>query len=186
MSVTAAIVFAVLQRQPRCWADRKVDPAVKTLQLNTIAVAIDTVAPTVERAAYLIDIGYQESRWCIDVGSGQRRGGRGEGYWQLEGSHHAAGARSGLSLEATTSQAALASAALRLSRQCGAGPAAVLTAYAGRPCYQAEEWYLPPTDRPRSCSVGVDCVRQEGWPTLDARVKGYWWAVSALRRAGAT
>ncbi len=132
----------------------------KRAQLTIVADAIAAASPTVERAAELVAIGYQESRWCSAVGSGAKRGGYGEGYWQLEGAHHGPGARSGLEPEAVASAARLASAQLDVSGQCGGGPAARFTAYAGRPCAQL----APP------------------WPTLTARVSGYWWAVSALRR----
>ncbi len=182
LAVGAAVVLAVLQRQPACWADRAVPAETKLEQLATIAEAIAVSSETVEREAELVDVGWHESRWCLAVGSGKKRGGRGEGYWQLEGSHHGAGARSGLSLEATSSAARLASEQLDRSRQCGSSPAARFTAYAGRPCWQSEAWISPPEDSPRHCTVGGDCVRHEGWPTLDSRVRGYWWAVSALRR----
>lgn len=176
LAPTPAQVLAVLSKQPRCWADRKVEPAAKALQLATIAAAISEASPTAERAAYLLDIGWHESRWCLDVGSGARRGGSGEGYWQLEGAHHGPGARSGLGLKATSSAALLASAQLQRSRQCGPDPADVLTAYAGRPCWQTDmvlTWGA--TDGPYARPVF-------GWPTLESRVRGYWWALSALRR----
>lgn len=176
MTVAAALVLAVLQRQPACWADRRVEPGAKALQLATIAAAIAEVSETPERAAYLLDIGWHESRWCLDVGAGTKRGGHGEGYWQLEGSHHGPGARSGLTLEETTSAALLASAQLQRSRQCGPAPAGVLTAYAGRPCWQMDlvlTW---------KATAGLYATPVFGWPTLDSRVRGYWWALSALRR----
>ena len=159
MTLSAA-VLALLLRQPVCWADRRVPQADKQGQLAAIATAIADASPTVERAAYLVAIGWHESRWCLAVGSGAKRGGRGEGYWQLEGSHHAPGARSGLSLEATRSAALLASAQLQRSQQCGKSPAAVLTAYAGRPCGQASG----------------------GWLTLTARVRTQRWAAYELER----
>lgn len=176
MIVAAALVLAVLQRQPACWADRRVEPEAKALQLGTIATAIAAASPTLERAAYLLDLGWHESRWCLAVHAGDKRGGHGEGLWQLEGSHHGPGARSGLTLEETTSAALLASAQLQRSRQCGPAPAGVLTAYAGRPCWQADlvlTWEA--TGSPYARPVF-------GWPTLDSRVRGYWWALSALRR----
>ena len=165
VTVAAAAVLAVLLRQPACWADRHAPPGAKATQLGYVARAIAEASPDLPTAAYLLDVGWHESKWCLDVHSGERRGGRGEGLWQLEGSHHAAGARSGLSLDETRSAAALAAFAIGHSFQCGHSPAAVLTGYAGRPCYQA---------------------REEGWPTLDSRVRGYWWALGALRKAGAT
>ncbi len=180
---TADVVFAVLRKQPACWRDRNVPPELQYEQYAAIATAIAAASSTPEQAAYLLSIGWHESRWCLDVGSGARRGGDGEGYWQLEGRGHAAGARSGLSVDATKSAALLASAAVQRSYQCGSTPSQVLTSYAGRPCWQAEAWEHPPDDHPRSCHVGLDCVRVEGWPTLDSRVKTYRWALYALGRA---
>lgn len=171
--IAAAVVLTVLQRQPPRWADRRVARETKAAQLATIAEAIAAASPTAERAAYLLAIGYAESRWCLAVGSGAKRGGSGEGYWQLEGAHHAAGARSGLSLEETGSAARLASYAVAHSQQCGGYPAAVLTAYAGRPCAQAIP-YCAYWER--------GCLVIWGWPTLEDRIDGYWRALSALRR----
>jgi hypothetical protein len=162
---SAAHVLTVLLAMPPCWADRDAAPGAKEAQLTDVAHAVaDASGGSRHMSGLLLTIGYHESRWCLAVHSGARRGGRGEGLWQLEGRHHGAGARSGLGLEATTSAARLAAAHLQRSYQCGRGVEALLTAYAGRPCVQA----------------------LEGWPTLGARVSGYWWAVSALRRAGAT
>ena len=158
--IQAAAVLAVMLHQAPCWADRGIPPEVKRAQLESIASAIAQASPTPERAALLLTIGYHESRWCIRVHSGQRRGGHGEGLWQLEGRHHGPGARSGLSVTETLDAARLASAQLGHSYQCGSSPAAILTAYAGRPCVQASG----------------------GWRTLDARVQGYWWALGALTR----
>lgn len=157
-------VLVVLNVQPQCWADRNVEPSVKRDQYETIAVAIAEASPNLSRAGYLLTIGWHESRWCLDVHSGKERGGRGEGNWQLEGKHHGSEPRSGLSLGATRSSARLASRHVQRSFQCGSKPEQVLTAYAGRPCWQAKL----------------------GWPTLTSRVRGYWRAVSALRQAGAT
>lgn len=173
MSVLAAHVLAVIVRQPPCYEDRSAAPEVKAAQLETIAEAIADAASSVPEggwlqplpaAGYLITIGYHESKWCLRVHSGEVRGGLGEGLWQLEGTHHGPDARSGLTVEATHSAARVALRQLQRSRQCGWTPPGVITAYAGRPCAQAAE----------------------GWPTLRSRVNGYWWAVSALRRAGAT
>lgn len=162
--VPAAAVLAVLLQHPPCWADRHVDPGVKRLQLEVVAGAIASASPTPRMAALLISIGYHESRWCLAVHSGQRRGGQGEGLWQLEGRHHGPGARSGLSPGETREAAQLAAAQLKRSQQCGNTPAAVLTAYAGRPCAHVKA----------------------GWPTLTARVRGYWWALYELRQGGAS
>lgn len=163
--IATAHVLAVLVSMPPCWADRDVAAETKAAQLSTIADAVAQASlGRLDMAAYLITIGYHESKWCLAVHAGERRGGQGEGLWQLEGIHHGDGARSGLSPEDTVSAAFLATAQLKRSRQCGREPAAVLTASVGRPCSQAVT----------------------GWPTLASRVRGYWWAISALRRAGAT
>lgn len=61
----------------------------------------------------------------------------------------------------TANAALVASDVIARSHQCGHAPADVLTAYAARPCGSI-------------------------WPTLASRVRGYWWALSLLRKAGAT
>lgn len=171
--ILAAPVLAVILAQPVCWADRALPVEVKRDQLGVIADAIAEASDTPERAALLITIGYHESRWCIRVHAGIKRGGAGEGLWQLEGAHHGDGSRSGLSRYETADAALLASAQLDRSYQCGSSPAAILTAYAGRPCWQSASDPRYPGD------TGVEWGY--GWPTLTSRVRTYRWALGRIR-----
>lgn len=165
--ITTALVLAALNAQPACWRDRHADQEVKQAQYSWIAEAIATAANATrddyearERAAYLIAIGYQESRWCLDVHKGLRRTGYAHGLWQLEGADKLGrGPLEGLSREATINAARVASEAIDVNEQCGSNPAARITAYAGRVC-------------------GAD------WPTLRARVSGYVWALRGLETRG--
>ena len=153
----AATVLTVLQLQPLCWADR--GAARKPAQLAIVAEAIAEASPTPERAAYLIAVGWHESRWCLRVHSAAHRG-PGRGLWQLEGKRgKLPGPFVGLSLFETSNAAAVASDVLSRSHQCGSTPAEVFTAYAGRPCGST-------------------------WATLNSRVQTYYWALGALHRAG--
>ena len=150
-------MLTVLQLQPVCWVDR--DDARKPAQLAVIAEAIAKAAPTPERAAYLISVGWHESRWCLRVHSGAHRG-PGRGLWQIEGRRgKLPGPFVGLSQAETDNAAAVASDVLSRSHQCGSSPAGVFTAYAGRPCGSP-------------------------WVTLTSRVRTYYWALGALHRAG--
>jgi hypothetical protein len=125
-------VLALLLALPTCWADRAEPGRVE--RLGTIAHAIEASTPSVTVRARLIATAYAESRFCRSVHAGTRKGGRGEGLWQIEPGSHRSRPYSGLTPGATDAAAASAAYLLEHSAQCGPGDAAVLTAYAGRPC----------------------------------------------------
>jgi hypothetical protein len=154
--VSAAAILAALVMLPVCWDDRREE--ARSERLQDVATAIDVAASGDDGlAALLVTVGYHESRFCRSAHAGGRRG-RGEGIWQIEAGSRRQRPFSGLGLAATTHAAGEAAWLLRHSWQCGSGPAARLTAYAGRTC-------------------------GEDWPTLRERVATYWWALTRLRKA---
>lgn len=156
MVVSPAAVFVVMSALPQCWVDRE-DPR-KPEQLQNLAAAIAQASPTPRRAAFLITIGYHESRFCLRVHSGEHAG-VGRGAWQLEGQEKRyPGPFVGLTPEETGNAAWVASRIIGRSTRCGLEPAAVLTAYAGRQCNTV-------------------------WPTLSERVATFEKVSVRLRRA---
>lgn len=153
--VAAYAIHAALLALTPCWADR--DDSRKAGQLETIAVAIATVASTVDDAAGLIAIANSESKFSLRVHAGLT-GGRGRGLWQLELGSRRKPPFVGLSLADTTHAAGEALWMWRHSWQCGRTLAARFTAYAGREC---------------------DTV----WPTLHERVNTYYYARGRILRA---
>lgn len=158
--IDASTVLRVLLQLPVCWADRDEPPAEHAARFEVIATAIARAAePTrnpVDTAAMLIALGYRESRLCRAVHAGHRRGGVGEGLWQLEPGSRRVRPFSGLSLEATEHAAHQATWLITHSYSCGARPAQRFTLLAfGR------------------CAPG-------SWPTQRERVQTYWWAVREL------
>jgi len=156
MVVSPAAVLYAMSSLPVCYADRE-DPR-KPEQMQNLAVAIAQASPTPRRAAFLIAIGYHESRFCLRVQSGEHRG-PGRGAWQLEGqSRRYQGPFIGLTPEETGNAAWVASDIIGRSGQCGTRPADVFTAYAGRACGSS-------------------------WPTLAARVLTFRFVSYRLERA---
>ncbi len=146
-------VLALLLALPVCWADRAEPDRAE--RLATIAHAIEAAAPDRTTRARLIATAWSESRLCRAVHEGRRRGGPAAGLWQLEPGSHLHGPYAGLSTEATDAAARSAASLLSRSQQCGSGDAAVLTAYAGRPCGKP-------------------------WPSLRERVSTCQWARARL------
>ena len=156
MVVSTAAVLVVMQALPSCWADRE-DPR-KPEQLQNLAAAIAQASPNPLRAAFLVAIGYHESRFCLRVHSGVDTG-PGRGIWQLEGqSKRYQGPFVGLTPEETGNAAWVASQIIGRSAQCGSRPADVFTAFAGRACGTV-------------------------WPTLADRVRTFWFVSARLHRA---
>ncbi len=156
MVVSPQAVLIAMSALPQCWADRGDER--KHDQLTVIADAIAKASPSTRRATFLITISYHESRWCLRVHSGEHPG-PGRGLWQLEGQDRRyPGPFVGLTPEETGNAAWVASQIVARSTRCGASPAAVLTAYAGREC-------------------------ETDWPTLDARLVTFERVSKRLRRA---
>src|SRR4051812_43496546 len=84
--IASAPVLALIASITTCWAERD-DPA-RLFHLAVQAEAIAAVADTPAEAAALVTIAKHEGDFCWSVATGARKGGPGEGPWQLEpGSH---------------------------------------------------------------------------------------------------
>lgn len=160
-AATIAAVSAALSQLPQCWADRDLPAADKEDQRDTVAVSIVYArskvkwrGADVDFYAYMGSIAYHETRLCTDVHAGncppgRCGGGRAFGPWQVEPKVRADGlALVGLDQDSTNRSALAAATVLSRSWQCGSGPRAMFTAYAGRPCGKA-------------------------WPTIEERVRTF-------------
>lgn len=161
--ISAAQVLAVLLELTPCWADRHRPPAEEAQRLEVIATGVsvasnETTRP-IDTAAMLIALGYHESKLCHATHAGTVKGGDGEGLWQLEPGSRRVRPFSGLSLEATTHAATQAAWLVRHSYSCGTSP------------------------RARFTQIGFGSCPGRGWPTLEARVRTYWWAFGLLQGA---
>ena len=154
--ISAARVLDLLLRLTPCWADRGEPPQERLQRFTFIATAItDTSNATprpLDNAAMLIALGYSESRLCKAVHAGTKKGGHGEGLWQLEPGSRRKRPFSGLSLEETVHAAGQATWLIRHSFSCGSTPERRFTQLAFGAC------------------------RENGWPTQSTRVSNYWWA----------
>ncbi len=125
-------VVAALATQPICYLDRNDER--KPAQMAAIAGSVAIVSDTPDEAAFLLTIGYFESRWCLVVHSGEHKG-KGRGLWQLEGrSKQYPGPFVGLDSYSTLNSAWVALDIVRHSWQCGPSVANRFSAYGGRPC----------------------------------------------------
>jgi hypothetical protein len=128
----AAPIIALMLRLPHC-ASEPPDPA----RITMIAEAIADVSSTASAAAALITIGMHESGFCAAVHAGRRKGGAGEGLWQLEPGSRRQKPYSGTDLQSTRHAASEALWLWHHSYNCGAWPAARFRVYGGCPCGKA-------------------------------------------------
>lgn len=126
------LVLPFLLSLPTCVAD--VGSPVKEAQLAVIAQAIEAATPRLEERAALITIAWFESRLCLAVHSGARRGGDGEGLWQLEPGSRRERPFSGLGAAETEHAAGQALWLWRRSHCRGQGLPARFRVYAGLGC----------------------------------------------------
>jgi len=127
------LVLPFLLSLPVCVADRG-EPELKRAQLETVAMAIEAVTPKPSERAALITIAWFESRLCRDVHAGSKRGGSGEGLWQIEPGSRLRRPYAGLDQEATEHAAGEALGLWRRSWCPGQGSAARFRVYAGLGC----------------------------------------------------
>ena len=164
-TIPVAAVSKVINKLPIAWVDRA--DSRKPEQLETIARSIAEVASDrdikwnyndrVSLAAYLLAVGYHESRYRISIHSGVKKA-YSYGVWQIVPfAHHVTRADVvGLSYTETYGAAFIAASILSKSFQCGGQPADIFTAYYG----------------------GVPCKTK--WKTLSSRVATYYWARNEL------
>lgn len=156
--VSYEAIHSAIVRLPVANTDR--NDSYKEEQLRTISRAIEKVTQEVKwpdndrvsLAAYLVTIGYHESRFSIKIQEGVKRA-HSYGIWQVTPwAHKATRAQLiGLTQKETDSAALIAATAFSKSWNCGSSPADHFTAYYG----------------------GVKCG--EKWKTLDSRVRTFWW-----------
>lgn len=127
--IAPGLILNVLLRLPVCYQDRAEVGYLD--RQHVIAQAISSVAETPLEAAALVTILRFESGGCFSVHAGHRKGGPGEGLWQLEPGSHRSRPFSGLSFEATSHAAGEALWLWRHSWHCGPSWQARFTAYAG-------------------------------------------------------
>ncbi len=112
-------LLALLLALAPCYADRAVEPSLKRAQLATIAAAIEANTTDPAEQGALVSILTHESRACLAVHAGRKRGGHGRGLWQIEPGSHLEPPFDGLGLAATTHAAGQALRLWRLSAVCG-------------------------------------------------------------------
>jgi hypothetical protein len=122
-------ILAILLSLPPCFGEPS-----DVERMAIIASAIAAVSRNVEDAAGLLTIGTFESAWCRDVHSGARRGGAGEGLWQIEPGSRRQKPYSGVDLKSTCHAAGQALWLWRHSWQCGPASESRFKAYAGVAC----------------------------------------------------
>lgn len=145
--IRARIVIALVRALYSCAGPQDVS------RLDTIGEAIASVSHTEEDAAALLAIGRWESGFCADVHSGARKGGLGEGLWQLEPGSRRTRPFSGLD-RASTEHAAEQALYLWKHTRC-ADLDAHFGAYAGLGC--------------------------RAWNGSARRTATYYWALAQLR-----
>lgn len=156
--MTAAAIIGLLLSRPPCYIERNDPDRVAHVTLQAEAIA--AVAATAEEAAALASIGDHEGRWCWDVATGKRKGGPGEGPWQLEPGSHRPRPYSGADVASLSHAASQALWLWRHSWQCGPSAAARFRAYAGLPC-------------------------DSKWDGAAKRARFYYWALWQLKKAEA-
>ncbi len=152
-----AIHYALTQL-PVAVQDR--DNEFKQEQLSIVAHAIEKATqqvkwPNSDRtslAAYLVAVGYHESRYRIQTHEGVAKA-HSYGLWQVTPWAHKVTREEliGISQSQTDRSALIAATALSRSWQCGPNPADMFTAYYG----------------------GAAC--KSDWRTLKSRVRTFWW-----------
>ncbi len=165
--VSYEAIHSALTELPVAWQDR--NDSYKQEQLRNVARAIESAAQTVKwpendrvsLAAYLITIGFHESRYSIKIHEGIRKA-HAYGLWQVEPHAHRVTRADliGLTFLETEHTATIAAGVLSKSWQCGARPEDIFTAYGGRPC-------------------------KSDWKTLKSRVATFWWIKSIIIRNNA-
>ena len=130
--IPAGPILSVLLQLPACYEDR-FDSSYPE-RMATIAYSIASASSNYDDAAALVTIARFESGLCRVVHSGARRGGPGEGLWQLEPGSNRVRPFSGLSLESTEHAAGEALWLWRHSHQCGPSLESRFRGYGGRPC----------------------------------------------------
>ena len=129
--IPAAPLIALLLSLNTC--AREPHDAARGARVTTLAESIAEVSDSVDDEAGLVAIAVNESGLCANVHSGARKGGPGEGLWQIEPGSNRTGPFSGLDREATTHAASEALWLWRHTRGCR-GLAARFGAYAGLGC----------------------------------------------------
>ena len=130
--MSLAAITALLLSRPPCYAERNDPDRVAHVTLQAEAIA--AVSRTIDDAAALASIGDHEGRWCWSVAIGHKKGGPGEGPWQLEPGSHRSRPFSGNDLASLSHAAGEALWLWRHSWQCGPSAEARFRAYAGLPC----------------------------------------------------
>lgn len=144
------LLLPFLLSLPVCVADRA-DLSSKRAQLETIAMAVEAATPRADERAALVTIAWFESRLCRAVHDGSKRGGLGEGLWQIEPGSRLRRPFSGLGQAETEHAASEALALWRRSWCRGQGTAARFRVYAGLGC-GASSWAGA---GPRAAFMGV-------------------------------
>lgn len=129
--IPAAPLIALLLSLNTC--AREPHDEARAARVTMIAESIAEVSDTVDDAAGLVAIAVNESSLCADVHAGKRKGGPGEGLWQIEPGSNRTGPFSGLDREATTHAAGQALWLWRHTRACRT-LAARFGSYAGLGC----------------------------------------------------
>ncbi len=160
-------IYSTIYTLPVSWVDR--DNPSKQDQLYTIATAIEKATQQANwndndrtsLAAYLITIGFHESKFSIRIHKGVKRA-YSYGLFQVTPqAHHVKREQLiGLSQEETDSSALIAAGAIAKSFGCGYSPADHFTAYYG----------------------GVPC--KTDWRTLKQRVSTFYYVHATLIRFG--
>lgn len=124
-----APVLRVLLALPFCAGHERDLP-----RLEIIATAIAEVSDTPSDAAALLTIGQAESAWCRDVHAGTRRGGAGQGLWQVEPGSRRVPPFAGTSMADTAHAAGEALWLWHHSFTCGPDLVSRYRVYAGLGC----------------------------------------------------
>lgn len=164
-TISAATIYETMLVLPVAVQDR--DDPRKQDQLYTIAVAIERAIPQVNwqendkagLAAYLVTIGWHESRFRIKIHEGVKHS-YSYGIWQVtpQAYHVTRTELIGLSQDETDHTAVIAARAISVSWHCGSKPADHFTSYYG----------------------GVPCGKD--WKTLRQRVNTFWYVRGLIVR----
>ena len=133
--IPAGPILQILLQLPACYEDRNDSSYPERMAI--IAHSIAAVSDNDDEAATLVTIASFESGLCRAVHEGRKRGGPGEGLWQIEPGSHRVPPFSGLSFEATEHAAGEALWLWRHSFQCGPSLESRFKGYGGRSCSEA-------------------------------------------------
>lgn len=160
--VSYEAIHYALEKLPIAYEDR--NDSYKPEQLRIVARAIESATQMVRwpendrvsLAAYLVSIGYHESRYTIRIHAGVPKA-HSYGNWQVEPLPHRVRRVDliGLTFKETESSALIAAGVLAKSWQCGGRPQDIFSAYGGRAC-------------------------KTDWKTLKSRVSTFWWVRSMI------